>query len=160
MLTSRGAWCIFGLRGHSGLDTRCAALTMNTSPACTATPLLLTTSPQPKQSSTAESRSYCMAEQLSLPGARLRDNALALLEVTRPDYIKAARKMMQAECERKGFVTSDDLHRIYPPPEQFDPRVVGSVFCKSQFEPFAYTPTKRPQAHARPIRKCRLRRTR
>ena len=99
-----------------------------------------------------------MDSQLSLELGRAgRDAALGLLERTRADWLVKARYCAFWRAWASGFVTADDIHRECPIPEGVDPRVMGAVFKSHGFVPDGYVPTKRPEAHARPIRRFVLR---
>ena len=99
-------------------------------------------------------------QQLSLELGRAgRDAALGLLERTRADWLGAARTyaVSIARNNRKRFVCADDIHYVCPIPEGIDPRVMGAVFKIPELVPDGYVQTKRPEAHARPIRRFVLR---
>jgi hypothetical protein len=93
-------------------------------------------------------------------GAVLRDKALDMLEEKRHEWIALARKMAVVLLKTRGqdhsddyipTVTSDDLWALCPPPPEINPKAMGAVF-RSGFKPVGYVPSKRKQAHARPIR--------
>ena len=97
-------------------------------------------------------------QQLSLELGRAgRDAALGLLERTRADWLEQARYNALALARAFGFVTADDIHRLCPIPSGIDPRVMGAVFMIPELVADGYVPTKRPEAHARPIRRFVLR---
>ena len=95
-------------------------------------------------------------------GIELREEALDLLEEKRHEWISLARKMAVVLLKTRGqdhsddyipTVTSDDLWALCPPPSEINPKVMGAVFRKNAgFKPLGYVPSKRKQAHARPIR--------
>ncbi len=92
-------------------------------------------------------------------GIELREEALDLLEEKRHEWIALARKYAFNLLSRRGLhqtnpvVTSDDLWALCPPPSEINPKVMGAVFRKTAgFKPLGYVPSKRKQAHARPIR--------
>ncbi len=91
-------------------------------------------------------------------GIELREEALDLLEEKRHEWIALARKYAFNLLSRRGLhqtnpvVTSDDLWALCPPPSEINPKVMGAVFRKNAgFKPVGYVPSKRKQAHARPI---------
>ena len=92
-------------------------------------------------------------------GLDLREEAVDLLEEKRHEWIALARKYAFNLLSRRGLhqsnpvVTSDDLWALCPPPSDINPKVMGAVFRKNAgFKPLGYVPSKRKQAHARPIR--------
>ena len=92
-------------------------------------------------------------------GIELREEALDILEEKRHEWIALARKYAFNLLSRRGLhqtnpvVTSDDLWALCPPPSDINPKVMGAVFRKNAgFKPLGYVPSKRKQAHARPIR--------
>jgi len=92
-------------------------------------------------------------------GIELREEALDLLEEKRHEWIVKARKYAfnLLRCRKldqsNPVVTSDDLWALCPPPSEINPKVMGAVFRKTAgFKPLGYVPSKRKQAHARPIR--------
>ena len=97
-------------------------------------------------------------QQLSLELGRAgRDAALGLLERTRAEWLAYARRYAVLHARLHGSVCADDTHRRCPIPEGLDPRVMGAVFQIKELVPDGYVPTKRPEAHARPIRRFVLR---
>ena len=87
---------------------------------------------------------------LALDGPALRDEALALLERTRADYIKKARYEAWRVLLFNGEVSADDLHERCPVPAGIDPRVMGAVF-RGRFRILRYQPSRRAINHARII---------
>lgn len=92
-------------------------------------------------------------------GVQLREEALDLLEEKRHEWIKTARHFAfvllrrREQYQSNPVVTSDDLWALCPPPSEINPKVMGAVFRKNAgFKPVGYVPSKRKQAHARPIR--------
>ena len=97
-------------------------------------------------------------QQLSLELGRAgRDAALSLLERTRIDWLHSARLTAIQVVELHGSVTADDIHKRCPIPSGLDPRVMGAVFQIPELVADGYVQTKRPEAHARPIRRFVLR---
>ena len=89
-------------------------------------------------------------------GQRLRDDALDKLAAKRAAWLVQARVAARLVANARGWVCSDDVHRACPVPEGVNPVVMGTVFMASEWEPDGVVQTKRPVAHARPIRKWRL----
>ena len=100
-----------------------------------------------------------MAEQqLSLELGRAgRDAALRDLEEYRAEWLAEARVTARLVALNEGSVCADDIHRISPIPEGLDPRVMGAALKIPELVPDGYVQTKRPEAHARPIRRFVLR---
>ena len=97
-------------------------------------------------------------QQLSLELGRAgRDAALAGFERTRAEWLTRARVYAITRASFFGSVCADDVHLWCPIPEGLDPRVMGAVFMIPELVADGYVPTKRPEAHARPIRRFVLR---
>ena len=97
-------------------------------------------------------------QQLSLELGRAgRDAALGLLERTRADWLTYARSYAVLHARLHDSVCADDIHERWPIPEGVDHRVMGAVFMIPELVADGYVPTKRPEAHARPIRRFVLR---
>ena len=97
-------------------------------------------------------------QQLSLELGRAgRDAALAGFERTRAYWLYSARECAVMVATLHGSVTADDIHQRCPIPSGIDPRVMGAVFMIPELVADGYVPTKRPEAHARPIRRFVLR---
>ena len=84
-------------------------------------------------------------------GLDLRNHALSLLERRRKRYVHNARVVAMRLIRENGKVTVDDLRNRYPPPPDFDARVLGAVLMDKQFEKIGNTHTTRPSSHHRPI---------
>ena len=93
-------------------------------------------------------------KQLDLHLGRIgRDDALDLLERTRREWIASARDFALGVAKNSGSVCADDIHRLCPIPEGVDRRVMGAVFMIPELVTAGFVQTKRPEAHARPIRR-------
>ena len=93
-----------------------------------------------------------MSQQLSLPeGRAARDEALDRLERRRKDYVINARGVANWLIGQEGQVTVDRLRELYPPPADFDARVLGAVLAGKQFKKIGNTHTTRKTSHHRPI---------
>lgn len=76
---------------------------------------------------------------------------LPLFEATRADWLETAR-LVAEELGRDGReVTVDDVRAIVPPPDEVDPRVMGSIFKSKRWECVGYRRSKRPECHNRPV---------
>jgi len=90
--------------------------------------------------------------------AKSKESALALLERTRKDYLLEAR----AAARKIAYMTQvpisvDDVRAICPPPETIDPRVMGAIFNRADWEPVEFINSHRHTCHNRPIRLFALR---
>lgn len=70
------------------------------------------------------------------------------------DWLERARSIAVIIARGKGHVTSDDIWATCPPPVGNE-NAMGSVF-KQGFIPVDYVQSQRPSAHARMIRRWRL----
>ena len=90
--------------------------------------------------------------------ARARDEALALLEEHRAEWLAYARGVAHRLYRHLGRpITVDDLRAECPPPPAVDPRVMGAVFNGSNWTPVGFTNSRRRTCHGRPIRQFRPR---
>lgn len=89
-------------------------------------------------------------------GRRRRDVALNDLTTKRALWLTMARGAARSVAKARGWACSDDVHRICPVPEGMNPKIMGAVFRGPEWEPDGVVQTTRPVAHARPIRKWRL----
>ncbi|HLE79709.1 MAG TPA: hypothetical protein VJA25_00270, partial [Dehalococcoidia bacterium] len=72
-------------------------------------------------------------------------------ETSRAHWIATARDVALGVCDAQGWVTADDVRRLFPIPEEYDGRVMGAVFCKRLFRKVGYQATAVPTSHGRPI---------
>lgn len=81
-----------------------------------------------------------------------RDEALALLEKHRADYLAKAR-VVALELYRKSGkpVTVDMVRAVCPPPSGVDGRVMGAVFNRRDWIKMGTVNSHRRTCHARPI---------
>jgi hypothetical protein len=83
-----------------------------------------------------------------------RDAVLLRLEHARSDYLTRARQAAWwLSAGGKRLVSVDDVRAVCPPPFEVDPRVMGAIFKKSQWEAIAMHNSTRRTCHARPIRR-------
>lgn len=90
-------------------------------------------------------------------GAQLREATLDMFEDYRPDYLEAARRAARELCRAQGSCTVDDVRRVWPPPKDIDPRIMGAIFRIHMFEKVGYENSGRRDCHARPIARFKLR---
>ena len=83
-----------------------------------------------------------------------RESALALLERTRKDYLAKARSVAaQIAYTTQQPVCVDDVRALCPPPPEIDPRVMGAIFNRSDWEAVEFVNSHRATCHKRPIRR-------
>jgi hypothetical protein len=81
-----------------------------------------------------------------------------LFETHRPGYLTKARTIARELLQVRDFVTIDDIRELCPPPTGIDPRVMGAVFNRADFEGVGYIQSQRKECHKRPIQKFTLKR--
>ena len=74
------------------------------------------------------------------------------------NWLEQARAHARRIAREQGEVTIDDVRDLCPPPEDCDPRIMGSVFLARDFERFDFRASARKACHGRPIGVFRLRR--
>lgn len=84
-------------------------------------------------------------------------SVLPLFEVTRAAWLASAREAARRLAGERGCVTIDDVREACPPPEDVDPRVMGAVFRRCEFERVAYRQSRRSRCHFRPVAVFQLR---
>lgn len=94
-------------------------------------------------------------------GERLRDCALAQLEAQRADLLQRARRALLTALLYRGGATADDVRRAVVLPPRMNPTVFGAVPVElvrlGLIEPDGFGRSARPEAHARPVQRWRLR---
>lgn len=84
------------------------------------------------------------------------DNVLGLFEKHRAEWLAKARDVARKLGESGRIVTIDDVRDLCPPPGEVDPRVMGAVFLRKEWERCGYTSGKRMTSHARPVSQFKL----
>lgn len=74
------------------------------------------------------------------------------------NWLEMARAHARRIAHDKGEVTIDDVRAHCPPPEDCDPRIMGSVFLARDFERVDFRASARAACHGRPIGVFKLRR--
>lgn len=74
------------------------------------------------------------------------------------NWLEMARGHARRIASDKGEVTIDDVRRVCPPPDDCDPRIMGSVFSRKDFERVDFRASARETCHGRPIGVFRLKR--
>ena len=85
-------------------------------------------------------------------GRARRDKGLVKVSNGFNWWLEQARHVAVLVAQRKGFVSSDDIHERCPPPETAHHNIMGAVFKDARFKPVGYLPSNRPSAHGRIIR--------
>lgn len=79
-------------------------------------------------------------------------DVLPLFEANRSVWLAQAR-VAALKLGRQGrVVTIDDVRRVCPPPAGIDPRVMGAVFTRSDWEAVGFVNSTRTACHKRPVR--------
>jgi transposase len=90
-------------------------------------------------------------------GLDRRRRGISKMEERHKDWILGARHALK-HCG-KEVVTSDDLHRVFPPPAGMHPNAIGAVFNTVEFTKLnEFVRSSRPEAHGRVIQKWRIKR--
>jgi hypothetical protein len=84
-------------------------------------------------------------------------SVLRLFEATRAEWLATAREAAHRLASERGCITIDDVREACPPPEDVDPRVMGAVFRRSEFQRVAYRQSRRARCHFRPVAVFQLR---
>lgn len=88
-------------------------------------------------------------------GERCRDAALTLLAERRSAVVRAGQRALLLQLLAAGTATADDVRDAVPLPPGIGPRCYGAVplpLADAGIIAHAgYTPTRRPEAHARPV---------
>ena len=84
-------------------------------------------------------------------------SVLRLFEATRAEWLANARDAAYRLASERGCITIDDVRDACPPPEDVDPRVMGAVFRRSEFQRVAYRQSRRARCHFRTVAVFQLR---
>lgn len=82
-----------------------------------------------------------------------------LFEQYRAEWLAKARHEALKLGRKRRVVTVDDVRNVCPPPEEFDPRVMGAVFRTPEWEAVGFINSGRRACHKRPVRLFALRDT-
>lgn len=88
--------------------------------------------------------------------AIFEQGVLPLFERKSPNWIDDARAAARKLGANGKVVTIDDVRGVLPPPEGTDPRVMGAVFSKREWECLGYRQSTRKECHGRPVAIWRL----
>ena len=72
-------------------------------------------------------------------------------------WLSRAREAARLLAAEKGAITINDVRGVCPPPEGADPRIMGSVFLKRDFERVGFAASSRDACHGRTIGVFKLR---
>lgn len=86
---------------------------------------------------------------------QFEEAVLPLYEQHRADWLEQARQEARLLAERHNFVTIEMVRERCPPPAGVDPRVMGAVFTRSEWENCGYVIGKRKESHGRPVAQFR-----
>jgi len=90
-------------------------------------------------------------------GKALRDRGLeAVSSFPNDQYLKQARALALILAAKNGEVTTDDVQRILPRPENIHPNVVGAICKCKELKFVGFKQSERATAHARRIGIYRL----
>jgi hypothetical protein len=94
-----------------------------------------------------------MSEQMKLfSGEELKKAGIQRVIENNADYVAEARLMARRVAEARGYVSSDDIQELFPPPPWAHHNVMGAVFADPMFKPVKFVRSSRPSAHGRMIR--------
>jgi len=79
------------------------------------------------------------------------------LNTDRQAWLARARGAARSIAMTRGSVTIDEVREHCPPPNDCDPRVMGAVFKRDEFELIDYIESRRKACHGRHIGIFRLR---
>lgn len=66
-------------------------------------------------------------------------------------WVESARACARRIAAARGQVTIDDVRALCPPPENADPRIMGSVFTAAEFHQIGRINSSRRECHGRSI---------
>jgi len=85
-------------------------------------------------------------------GNQLADQGVAQVALGNEQWVAEARRQAMAYARQHGSVTSDDVHRLCPPPSDAHPNLMGAVWRKCDLQAVGYKQSERPSARGRVIR--------
>lgn len=74
-----------------------------------------------------------------------------MFEESRKDWLESARTAAFSLGAGGRVITIDDVREVCPPPDDVDPRVMGAVFTRSDWECVGYQRSRRSACHSRPV---------
>lgn len=81
---------------------------------------------------------------------------LPIFEQHRAEWLERARAEARLIGTRQREVTINDVRAVCPPPAGVDPRVMGAVFLRSEWELLRHQRSQRAACHNRPVGVFRL----
>lgn len=85
-----------------------------------------------------------------------KEEAHDAMAAARAEWVDAARATARQLGSHGGLVNVDDVRALCPPPPDADPRCMGVIFLKSEWDRVGYINSKRKTCHKRPIAQFRL----
>lgn len=85
-------------------------------------------------------------------GLELQARGIEQVSRNNSEWIAQARGVARRVAQESGAVSSDDIHRLCPPPAGTHPNVMGAVFKGLNLRVISFMTTKRPSGHGRLIR--------
>lgn len=79
-----------------------------------------------------------------------------MFDNARGQWLARARAAARNLAAQRGSVTIDEVRAVCPPPDDVDPRVMGAVFKRAEFELVDYIESRRKVCHGRHIGIFRL----
>jgi hypothetical protein len=79
-----------------------------------------------------------------------------MFDNARGQWLARARQAARNLAAQRGSVTIDEVRAVCPPPDDVDPRVMGAVFKRAEFELVDYIESRRKVCHGRHIGIFRL----
>ena len=80
-----------------------------------------------------------------------KTEALDAMEAARADWLASVRSFLSL-APFGDRMTVDDVRKVFPPPKDVDPRVMGCVFRAPHWQPVAFVNSGRKTCHKRPVR--------
>lgn len=87
----------------------------------------------------------------------LQEHIAPRFENNRMEWLAGARAAARRIAREKGAVTIDEVRECCPPPADVDPRVMGAVFLRREFELIRFVESQRKACHGRHIGLFKLR---
>lgn len=82
---------------------------------------------------------------------------LPLFQASQPRWLERARITARYLARKNGQVCADDVRAECPPPAGADPRIMGGIFRKTEYEKIGYVNSARVINHGRPVAIFKLR---
>jgi len=86
-----------------------------------------------------------------MTNASFENAVLPFFEATRGDWLAVARATARELGSSGAIVTIDMVRDKCPPPVDVDPRVMGAVFTRREWQRVGYANSSRAACHHRPV---------